>query len=247
MVHTYQNLLEKHLARAWSCQDRLSDQIGGEGWECDLQEGTLSFSNGQVFRIGLLGSYGEGAGTWLWAWANQGMAHLPEPVLAAANGLRALGEEHQIVQLTEAEFEADETDCALMAMLAVGHLGQGAFYRGPYEGGAAYFIIEPLEALTGPTDVARIPRLISECTGFGLPSRAVVEGFFRAERFDLESAGDKLVATRGETSFSVSFDEEGRVAEVSAKLAAESHAAPPDQPARGGVLSRLFGRGKRDA
>lgn len=214
----YELMVAEHIGLAWSRQDKLADLIGEGRWDVDLQSGRLMFDSGPEFDISLLGSFGAKAGTWLWAWANEHMGDLPDRVLGPARQMRAFGAEQGLAQFTQDEIPADENDCRMLAMLAVGHLGKGAYYRGPYDGGAAYMLLDPVPELTEPVEITAFPRLISEFASTGVPARPAVAAFFRSEGFEVSDDGDSLFARRGAASFMVTFEDGGRIAEIDGNL-----------------------------
>ncbi|MEO1492691.1 MAG: DUF6882 domain-containing protein [Pseudomonadota bacterium] len=217
----YELLVAEHIGLAWARQDKLADMIGEGAWDVDLQAGRLKFDSGPAFDIALLGSFGAKAGTWLWAWANESMGNLPDRVLGPSRAMRAFGEAKGFDQFTQGEIPADENDCRMLAMLAVGHLGKGAYYRGPYAGGAAYMLLDPVPGLTSPVPITAFPRLITEFATTGVPARPAVAAFFRAEGFEVSEDGDSLFARRGGASFMVTFEAGGRIAEIDGHLPGE--------------------------
>ena len=87
----FNTLFTQHAMASYAKQLTLADAIEGAGaWDLDVQAGTLSFAEGRVLKISLLGSYGAAAESWLWAWANRNMS-LPPEGIEAATTLRERG------------------------------------------------------------------------------------------------------------------------------------------------------------
>jgi len=232
----FEALFAQHAMAAYAKQLMLADAIEEAGsWDLDLQAGALKFENGPTYRISLLGSYGEGAGTWLWVWANRNM-NLPAEVTAAAEALRELGQQKAVPEFQESETHDDETFCHRLAMIAVGHSGAGAYYRAPYQGGAAYLLVRDALPLTPDHHhLARIQRVIAESIStFQLPHRQAIEAYFDSENLSVsQTEPHEIVATATDGNLRVRFDAEGRVAEMKGFLKA------PTKPS-GGFFKRLF-------
>ena len=108
---TFADLLHQHAALALEKQFYLAELTEGSSWAFSMPTGELSFGNGLRSQVQILGTEGEAAGTWLWAWANQASG-IPAQLLEAAEAMRALGHQETILELTTAEQELSE---AIMA------------------------------------------------------------------------------------------------------------------------------------
>ena len=239
MSDAFDALFAKHALSAYARQLILADALDGQGgWDADLAAGTLSFEGGDSYACGLLGSFGEAAGTWRWAWANDAMQGLPDEVLAAARTMQEIGNRQDVPELREPEFPADEDLCHRLAMVTVGETGAGAYYRGPYGGGAAYLVLrEPLPR-TEPHTTARIIRVIGEGTStFELPHREAVTAYLAAEGLSVEDGEQEgeIIATAEDGTVRLRFDGLGRIAEMKGMMAAQRKKG-------GGWLGKLFGK-----
>ncbi|MGE0432589.1 MAG: DUF6882 domain-containing protein [Planctomycetota bacterium] len=168
----FDTLLHDHAGIALHRQYVLLDHGVGEyaQWGADLAAGELTFGehpDGRAdltTRVGLLGSAAERADTWLWVWGNRQMADsLPETVTAAARQVRAVGEQHGIAQLTQAEWPLDEVDPHALATIATGIVDCAGYYRGPYDGGYALLLIldDALKADDRPS-LLRVPTVFHD-------------------------------------------------------------------------------------
>lgn len=229
-------LFLQHAMSAYAKQLALADATEGAGaWDLDLQAGSLKFANGPSYQIGLLGSYGEAAGTWLWVWANRNM-DLPAEVSKVAQSLRELGSKKSIPEFHENETHDQETFCHQLAMIAVGESGAGAYYRAPYEGGAAYLLIrEAIPASPERHHLGRIQRVIAESIStFQMPHRPAIEAFFAAENLSVaQPEPHEILATAEDGDLRIRFDDEGRLTEMKGLLRASSKPSS-------GFFTRLF-------
>ena len=136
----YSNDFSTHLPFAFDRQLLLVDLIGDLPWSYNLSTGTLSFGDRFHWHAEVLGTESEETGTWLWAWANEASG-FPEQQQGASLKLNALGEVHGIAEFTEAMVPLAHADGHAFASIAVGEGLGKAYYRGPYEGGAAFLLI----------------------------------------------------------------------------------------------------------
>jgi len=193
----FNTLFTQHVMPAYAKQLALADAMDGVGsWELDLPSGSLFFENGPSYRVGLLGSYGEGAGTWLWAWANRN-TQLPEEVTKAANALKEFGRQKAIPELHESETE----------------------------GGAAYLLIsDDIPVQPEHHKLARIQRVIAESISeFQMPHRQAIEAYFAAEGLVVQQTDPyEILATADDGDLRIRFDEKGRLTEMKSLLRAST-------------------------
>src|SRR5689334_9911215 len=80
-----------------------------QGWDYDLERGTLTFSENGVPKvlasIQVYGTTSVSGGTWMWGWANES---LPPNVTKAVAKVREFGQAGNIAELKEAELPDDE-------------------------------------------------------------------------------------------------------------------------------------------
>src|SRR5690348_9433551 len=78
-------------------------------WDYDLDRATLIFSEESVPKviasIQVVGTTSKGAGTWLWAWANDS---LPSQSTQAMLQVKGFGEREKIAEVSEPEMPDDE-------------------------------------------------------------------------------------------------------------------------------------------
>src|SRR5258707_74309 len=139
----FKDLFDQHGALAYEKQRHLADVVGDRSWRFDLSTGLLTFDDLRL-PIQMLGTVSESSDTWLWAWANLA-SNIPNRLLEACTALQAIGRELKVLELTEPELYVERYSRGhLLAMVATGLLEGAAYYRGPYDGGAAFFLIPKL-------------------------------------------------------------------------------------------------------
>ena len=138
----FQRFFFLNAAPSFDKQLHLSELVGEEDWHFDMtSRSLLSFGDRYAWRVQLLGTESEETQTWLWAWANE-VSKIPPPLLQAALQLKAFGEEQQIPELATPMFPLEGIDGHFLAMIASGVCHANGYYRCPYDGGAAFLLIQ---------------------------------------------------------------------------------------------------------
>lgn len=214
-VELFSSLAGAAMAR----QLAFADFLGERGWAVDLEAGTVAFGDDLTYPIQLLGTESEVNETWLWAWSNP--SEIPPPLLETARQLREYGAQQQIPELTNSTFGLDVADGHRLAMLASGLVRKTVYYRGPYDGGALYFLILGLPGeVFAPVTVERACAVIGQVIEiFEVDHRCLAETFLHEQGFALSTTTDGLHAVRDDSSsLDLAFDREGRITEISASL-----------------------------
>jgi hypothetical protein len=111
-------------------------------WTFDVTTGTLSVGKDLHWHAEILGTESHETNTWLWAWANTG-SNLPSALTQASLQMKRLGEEQTIPELTQPQLPLTaDINGHVLSMIASGVCDGDAYYRGPYDGGAAFLLIK---------------------------------------------------------------------------------------------------------
>jgi hypothetical protein len=204
--------LAQHVITAMSRQLALADVIGSRSWGVDIPAGTVRFGSDLSYGIQLLGTESEHDRTWLWAWANT-QSNLPPAVLQAAGWLRGYGQQSGIAELVEPMFSLDRADGHQLALLASGLTGR-CYYRGPYEGGALFFLLEgvPAEVLAPVRFERAVMAITQVLQAFPLDHRTAVQSFLHQQGWRVEAAPHGLTGHHpGGWALHADLDQRGRV------------------------------------
>ena len=215
------NSTVSHLPLAFDRQLLLAELIEDLSWSYDVQSGILSFGDRFAWHAEVLGTESEESGTWLWAWANEASG-IPEQQQGASLKLKALGEQHGITEFTEPMVPLAHADGHAFASIAVGEGLGKAYYRGPYEGGAAFLLInderlqlqvdDPLQRI-----LSVFPQAIS---AMELPDhREALRGYL--EHYGLEPhevEGSLVLIQDSQEVLRAEFDEHRRLRELKGTL-----------------------------
>jgi hypothetical protein len=154
----YLSLFHRHVAFSFDKQLQLADLIGELNWSFNKPSGVLSFGDRFQWHVEILGTEAYDQDTWLWAWANQG-SNIPAKLLEGSLTMKALGEEQRISELVTPELSLGDLNGHMLCLIASGVCQANAYYRGPYTGGAAFFMIK--DAKFPKPDVVPLARILS--------------------------------------------------------------------------------------
>ena len=208
------NILGTFVAASFDKQRHLADLVGERDWHFDMVTGRLSFGSHFYWRSQILGSESESSGTWRWAWAND-LSNIPEDLLQASLTMRAFAEQYEIRELTVPELPLDEINGHRLSLLASGICEGNAYYRGPYEGGAAFFLIrDDSFPQNSESPLARITSLFPQAiSALEIPNhRLALIAYLASYRILGRSEGNALfVEENGKKALTASFDDQNRL------------------------------------
>lgn len=225
MEPDFHDLLLQNYIASWDKQIQFSlwlKEHGNPDWDFDMGTGQLSFGDAISLDVQLLGTEGTASRTWLWAWANT-MSNVPPKLLEAANALRQYGEEQNIPELTTASLPLDEEIHGHhISMVASALLQADIYYRGPYQGGAMFLLVQdpkfPLQVLNTPE------HLVTVITQFAASIqtdnlRLLVSYYLEACKLEVTAIDDVVTGKFGDGSYiDVIFEGDNRLQEVKAHI-----------------------------
>jgi hypothetical protein len=204
-METIQTLLSRHAASSFHKQAALAEWLGQHEWAVDLTTGQVDFGRGRIFSFHVLGTESNVSGTWKWGWANT-ESNISDSLLRAANTMRDLGRQNEIRALCEPDLDLDEADGHTLSVIAAGVCGSNGYYRGPYEGGALFFLIENLPPALPPNAAQAINTLAQVIGAFPVDHGLAARSFLAEQGYTLAEDAGALRATspRGEEIMSLS-------------------------------------------
>jgi hypothetical protein len=215
------NLFCRHVVASFDKQVRLSELVGDFHWHLNLASGLLSFADRYKWHVQILGTESDATHTWLWAWADEA-SNIPSQLLGSALTLRLLGEHYRIPELSEPQFPLGEIDGHFLAIIASGVCRANAYYRCPFDDGAAFLLIKddgfPRFSELPLNRIASVfPQAIS-CLDIH-DHRLAFAGYLEYYGLPLEEKGSKvIVKENGEPVFTAAFDELNRLTNLEATL-----------------------------
>ena len=224
MSPEFESLYLRHVITAYEKQLKLADVIGGRSWSFSMDDGVLTFeeegeqSAGSapiMFAVQLLGTAADQQGTWLWSWANTASG-IPDALTQAA---RRLQEARSVPEWVVPRFAIDlaRADEHRVSMTAAGVLGADAYYRGPYNGGAAFFLLNDKRLHLSDPEGPRIVRTVMEAiSNLSIPDhRAAIWAYLTERGLQARADGDRaIVATLNGRELRAEFDAQNRVIDL---------------------------------
>ncbi|MDU1890667.1 MAG: hypothetical protein E6767_08255 [Dysgonomonas sp.] len=220
-IINYDTLLEKYAGIAFEKQYSLSEVIGENDWNVDLNTGLISFGAGLSFPMQILGTYSFESATWLWAWANEA-SNIPENLLDEAKALKQLGEEYNIEFLTMPEYKMESVDVHALGFIASGKFESSAYYAGNYGSGIILVTIKSEEVENvAYNEQARIlsifPQLIST---FAVNHKRTLKNYVEAKGYIVTDNENELIADKGQNVLKAEFDELDRLTNLNGEIKA---------------------------
>lgn len=219
MSSKFRSLLSRYVGTAFAKQLAFADLLGERNWGVDISEGRAMFGDDLSYPIQLLGTEAEGDASWLWAWANEG-SHLPSALLHACHQIRDFGIKEQIPELEHRSFPLCVASGHMISMVASEMNPDYCYYRGPYNGGALFFLVAELpQELLSPVATQRAITVLTEVISqFDVDHLEMAQSFLQSQGFTLQHNSHQLVARRSSDAISISFDARQRIDNIEGKL-----------------------------
>ena len=122
---SFKILLSKYGALALDKQENLSELIGEEVGDLDIEKGQLSFGD-VTFQVQILGFFMQDSKQWSWAWDNENI--FGEKLIKSALQIKSIGDEFGIPEFTTPLLNATYDDCHTLAMTTSSILAMDAYY-----------------------------------------------------------------------------------------------------------------------
>jgi hypothetical protein len=225
MSPEFESLYQGHVIMSYEKQLRLADVIGTRRWSFSMKNGSLTFQeDGEplrssapiVFAVQVLGTASEGDRTWLWSWANEA-SQIPAALTQDARRLCEVATPREWATSTFA-IDFSNADEHRVAMTSSGVLGADAYYRGPYSGGAAFFLLRDERLrLPAPESLRVIHTVMEAISSFSIANhRAAIMAYFAARGLQPHPDGENAIrATIAGGALRAQFDAQDRLAELS--------------------------------
>lgn len=201
-------------------QERLSRLIGEHLWELDIDAGMVRF-NDYRFPFQVLGTESDNTLTYLWAWAEE-QTEIPENFLASSRRLRTWGEKEGLKEFTNPSVDINKADGHMLSLISSAVCGASAYYRGPYDAGAVFFLVFGNDIDMQPDiDILGLSRSLAWLTSiYDFNHRNALISYLGAKHIPFTEKEGLITASLGSGEYiSAQFDSSGRLLTVNGKAA----------------------------
>ena len=136
--------------------------------------------------------------------------------------MRFYGEHHQISEFTTPHLELGEIDGQMFAIIASGICRANAYYRAPYDGGAAYLLIQDENfPVCQEPPLARLLSVFPQAiSSIEIPDhRLALIGYLDYHGIGFEETVSQVVVKEnGEEVLTATFDEQKRLTNLEARI-----------------------------
>lgn len=205
---TFKILLSKYGAIALDKQENLSELIGDEAGDLDIEKGTLTFGNIE-FPVQILGFYMQDSQQWSWAWDNEDI--FGGDLIKSSNEIKAIGEEFEIKEFTSPILNADFNDCHTLAMTATGILKMDAYYGVSEEGLDIFVLIKSdlIEEINSPKKFRDTFYTFQK--NFNIYPKIAFEAYTKLKGYGFKPHDDFALAKIGEARVMAGYTERGNI------------------------------------
>jgi len=200
------------------------DSVAGRPWKVDLAKGELELGN-KKFTVQVLGTYAENY--FLWSWKNPDAKDWTKS-LTLANKLHSKGKKPGYAVFREGKVSPKWVTPEEIAYVAGEISGRFPAYFAPQGEVAVVLLITSASVDIEKLPVVYISGLILDLPPTMPNPRSAIGIFAEGLGFTVDEKEESLTANREDASFTVTFNKEGQVNEVSL----EASPPKPSKPAR---------------
>lgn len=210
-IDSFKVILSKYGALGLDKQENLSNVIGENIGELDIEKGIITFGDLQ-FPVQILGFYSQDLDRWSWAWENEDI--FGESLIKASMQIKALGDEFDITEFKSPVIQASYDACHTLSMVATAILNKDAYYAVSEEGIDIFVAIEP-DSLEEDNSVQRFRNTFALFhKNYNVHDKIAFESYTKLKGFGFKPHEDFAVAKIGESRIIVGFTERGNVTHI---------------------------------
>ncbi|WP_296785578.1 DUF6882 domain-containing protein [uncultured Methanobrevibacter sp.] len=205
---SFKVLLSKYGALALDKQENLSELIGEEAGDLDIEKGQLTFGD-VTFQVQIFGFFMQDSKQWSWAWDNEDI--FGENLIKSALQIKSIGEEFDIPEFTTPLLNATYDDCHTLAMTASSILAMDAYYAVSEDGLDIFVGIK--SDLIKENDSAKKFRdtFYTFQKNFNIYPKIAFESYTKLKGYGFKPHDDFALAKIGEARVMAGYTERGNV------------------------------------
>ena len=205
---SFKVLLSKYGALALDKQENLSELIGEEAGDLDIEKGQLTFGD-VTFQVQIFGFFMQDSKQWSWAWDNEDI--FGENLIKSALQIKSIGEEFDIPEFTTPLLNATYDDCHTLAMTASSILAMDAYYAVSEDGLDIFVGIK--SDLIKENDSAKKFRdtFYTFQKNFNIYPKIAFESYTKLKGYGFKPHDDFALAKIGEARVMAGYTERGNI------------------------------------
>lgn len=214
---SFQTIFTKYGALALDKQESLSEIIGDNVGELNIEKGTISFGDEFEFPIQIIGTLSSETSKWHWAWDNQEVG-LPENLVKEAENIKEIGEKYEIGQFTNDIFDADLFEGHLITMTVSGIMNDAAYYAVDFNE-LIFFVTIQTDKIPMDESIERFINTYDKFQKeFDIKARLAFESYAKLRGYQYKEREEFSVAKMGESRVIVGFTDRGNVTHIQTML-----------------------------
>lgn len=205
---TFKVILSKYGALALDKQENLSELIGDQVGELDIEKGELSFDD-ITFKAQILGFFMQDSRQWSWAWDNEEI--FGKELIETSLEIKAIGEKFEIAEFTSPLLNATFDDCHTLAMTTISILDMDAYYA-VSEDGLDIFVAFKSDLIKENDSVKKFrDTFYTFQKNFNIYPNIAFESYTKLKGYDFKPHEDFALAKIGEARVMAGYTERGNI------------------------------------
>ena len=208
---TLEDLYYKYLALGHEKQKKLQEILAEDStYTIDFDNAILSFDTGLKLSFEIIATHSTEENSWLWIWGNE---QWNRPIMEDAKSLwlKEFGKKNSISVFEEPLIGlGGNWSASDVARICSALCDSGAYFRYPYDYGAAFLLIEPCKELDEATieDMSFYHSCITDCWNLfdDGANKEITESYLKIKNIPYTYEGNKLISEFGGSKMVLEFD-----------------------------------------
>lgn len=208
---SFKMILSKYGALALDKQENLSELIGDEIGDLDIEKGILSFGD-IVFPVQILGFFSQDLRQWSWAWDNEEI--FGENLIKSSKQMKAVGDEFDVPAFNSTAINSDFNDCHTLAMVSASILNMDAYYA-VSEDGIDIFVLIKSDLIKENNSVRKFRDIFYNFQkNYNIYPKIAFEAYTKLKGYGFKPHDDFALAKIGESRVMAGFTERGNITRI---------------------------------
>ncbi len=208
---SFKTILSKYGALALDKQENLSELIGDEIGDLDIEKGILSFGD-IVFPVQVLGFFSQDLRQWSWAWDNEDI--FGENLIKSSKQMKAIGDEFDIPAFNSTAINSDFNDCHTLAMVSTSILNMDGYYA-VSEDGIDIFVLIKSDLIKENNSVRKFRDIFYNFQkNYNIYPKIAFEAYTKLKGYGFKPHDDFALAKIGESRVMAGFTERGNITRI---------------------------------